>query len=126
MKTYAELVEYIAGGRTKYSRPIANNTRAQLVQYAGEGTAVVIYLHWTAVVTLHADGRIVLNTGGWYTQTTKERINRFLPPEFYVAQEDDAWYLGRRRCNLFDEWIPFQDGITILGNLVGEELRCTP
>ena len=59
-------------------KPIANNTR---LFKRGEDYAV--RLHNTDVVTIHSDDTYTLNTGGWRTVTTKERINRFSPARVY-------------------------------------------
>jgi hypothetical protein len=75
VKSYSEAAEYLAGGRSKTDRPLANNTR--LVK-RGENSIAVI-LHGTDVVTFHHDGRITLTTGGWNTVTTKDRINTYSP-----------------------------------------------
>jgi len=40
-----------------------------------DGTRVVV-LHKTPVVTAHADGRVTFCTGGWFTATTRTRINQ--------------------------------------------------
>ena len=50
-------------------------------------------LHKTAVVTVHPDSSMTLDTGGWETNTTKDRINAFLPGGCRVFQEDFVWYL---------------------------------
>jgi hypothetical protein len=59
-----------------------NNTYAVDV-----GDYVSILLHQTAVIRFYPDGRIVLNTGGWQTVTTKDRLNRCLPYPWHVASD---------------------------------------
>lgn len=67
--------------RDKYAgKPLANNTR--LVQ---RGDNYAVKLHATDVVTIRPDSTYVLNTGGWYTVTTKDRINDFGPARVYSA-----------------------------------------
>ena len=63
--------------------------------------------HETDVVTFHADGRTVLNSGGWRTYTTKERLSNYGP--CYVCQSKGVWYCG-------EDSVPFADGITFHGN----------
>ena len=68
-------------------KPIANNTR---LMKRGEDYAV--RLHETDVVTIHGDDTYTLNTGGWRTVTTKERINRFSPACVYSDRK--VWLVG--------------------------------
>ncbi len=44
-------------------------------------------MHNTAVVVFYDDGRIKLNTEGWRTVTTKDRLNRCLPYPWRVASD---------------------------------------
>lgn len=49
--------------------------------------------HATNVITFHADGRIVINSGGWVTRTTAELLTAHSP--FYVRRADSMyWVLG--------------------------------
>lgn len=54
----------------KESRPGGNNTR--VVRRGPD--AIAIRLHATDVVTFYADGSALLNTGGWETVTTGQRM----------------------------------------------------
>jgi len=54
---------------------------------ANAGPYVAIVLHNTAVVVFYDDGRIKLNTEGWRTVTTKDRLNRCLPYPWRVASD---------------------------------------
>ncbi len=60
--------------------------------YKDTGCAIVIRLHKTNVLTFLKNGRIDVNTGGWMTVTTKERINAFLPVGPHISQEGGVWY----------------------------------
>lgn len=78
--TYAEAAAYLEGARNRSNgRPLANNTRLE-PRHDG---SIAVRLHRTDVVTFLADGRVVLNTGGWTTVTTQDRINRFSPARVY-------------------------------------------
>jgi hypothetical protein len=59
-------------------RKLQNNT--YLVE---RGSDYAVRLHNTDVVTIHADGTYTLNTGGWETVTTKDRINGYGPARVY-------------------------------------------
>jgi hypothetical protein len=52
-----------------------------------------VRLHSTMVVTFLPDGRTVLDTGGWKTVTTRDRINRALPPGWHVESDRGVWSL---------------------------------
>ena len=43
-----------------------------------------VRFHATDVVTYHADGEISVRTDGWYTKTTRERIDLFTPDGVFV------------------------------------------
>lgn len=59
-------------------RKLQNNT--YLVE---RGSNYAVRLHNTDVVAIHADGTYTLNTGGWETVTTKDRINGYGPARVY-------------------------------------------
>lgn len=104
MTTYADLDAKLTG-RCSKSRKVANNTYAER-----RGDDIAIRLHATDVVTFHRDGTITLNTGGWYTVTTKARINDYLPGGVALASIKGRWYL--RYFNGRD-MVPFNDGMRI-------------
>ena len=70
----------------KMQRKIANNT--YLVEI--DAHAIAVRLHATNVVTYHRDGRIILNTGGWRTSTTKTRLNDYSPAR--ISQRKGEWF----------------------------------
>jgi hypothetical protein len=86
-----EEADYALGSRK--SRIIANNTR--LVRR--HVWSIALQLHSTDIVTWDRDGSIELETGGWNTVTTRERINRA------IRRYDDApsWCVGTDRGTLF-------------------------
>jgi hypothetical protein len=58
----------------------------------------VVVLHDTAIVTW-GDKTITLDTGGWWTRLTKDKMNqtsRDFNLGFVVYQEDHKWYVARR------------------------------
>jgi hypothetical protein len=75
-----------AKNRSK-GKPIANNTRIVETEN-GYG----IKLHDTIVVDI-SPKYWTLYTGGWYTSTTKARINTYLPEKCSVYQENSQWYV---------------------------------
>lgn len=120
--TFHELV-LLLGNRQ--SRKVGNNT---YVENLGDGV-IGVRLHSTHVV-IFSDHRLVLNTNGWRTVTTKDRINVYLPGGWFVEQKDYYWYLCQHiRVGDGDavRRVPFYDGVTIDTNenrvLDREEVR---
>ena len=109
--TYAEAAKLLTG-RCSKSRKLANNTYLERIN----SDTIAVRLHDTDVVTFHSDGRTVLNTGGWRTVTTKERMNRFSP--FAVWTRNGVWYVAldyswddpTRQVWEFENNISVQDG----------------
>ena len=60
-----------------------------------------VKLHDTIVVEYLPD-RTILNSGGWKTTTTKNRINEYMPIG-YIYQNKGVWYIGQSD-------VVFQDG----------------
>lgn len=75
-------------GRCLNSRKLANNTYLKR-QVDG---SIGVKLHSTYVVMYNQDGTIVLNSGGWRTPTTKDRLNTFSPAGIW--QKNSVWYIG--------------------------------
>ena len=86
---------------------ITVGTHATKVYSDDEGLHV--RYHNTRVVS--AAGRTVtLRNGGWYTATTKKRMNQFAYQygyRFWVYQKDFAWYVDTPEGEL-----QFEDGMT--------------
>ncbi len=97
-------------GRNAKSRKIANNT---YMQRRDENTIALLY-HETDVVTYKSSGDVILDSGGWRTYTTKERINMGLPSGFYLSQNRGQWILrsGSYSDTEAKEYL-LQDGTTI-------------
>lgn len=80
--------EIIKGGRNKTSRKIANNTTVRNL----DGGGVAIELHSTDIVIVHENGDVTINSGGWLSVTTKERINRYTNAG--ISQRAGIWYMS--------------------------------
>lgn len=92
MKSYQDAKALLNGRQTK---KLANNTYARL-----EEGNVIIKLHNTDIITC-TPRKVILNTGGWFTITTKERLNRYAPCHIY--QTNSIWYIANP--NTFDyDW----------------------
>ena len=74
-----------------------------------EGMTSIVY-HSTAVVQFNSD-KIILNSGGWDTRTTKSRMNQASNQYglgYEVYQVDYSWYV-----DYLGETIPFEDGMIL-------------
>lgn len=104
----------------RYGRKLLQNNT---YLYKRDENAYAVQLHLTDVVTIRRDGTFVLNSGGWRTPTTKERINNYAPCT--IQQMGGIWYVVpaspqiRQNCTNFDyresiRGCPvFEDGIVV-------------
>lgn len=76
-----------------------------------DNEAVAVRLHETNIVTFAPDGTITLNSGGWRTATTKERMNDALRDHgVQITASNGMWYVGG---SLFYENIAIKDGVVL-------------
>jgi len=72
-----------------------------------------IRLHETDVISVNKKtGIMTLNTGDWYTPTTKDRINRF-QTRVIIQQKQGIWYVWNKNGNKTGPESIFYDGIRI-------------
>lgn len=106
-KTYAEAAEILQG---RDSIKLGNNT--WLEDFDG---GVAVRLHDTRIVKFWLDGSITLQTGGYRTVTTKERLNQFV--KGIVFQQAHKWYVATAHTEEgridFNKKIPFYEGINV-------------
>lgn len=81
---------------------IANNTAE--IRYANGDRAIRFW--YTDIVTFKASGEVIYSSGGYYSLTTKERINEF--SELQVYQRAFKWYFLLNGIEY-----EFHDGVTI-------------
>jgi len=99
--THYEATKMVHGKTKRNSRKVGNNTYAEILHDSSVG----ITLHGTCVVRIHPDNSATLNTGGWYSSTTKDRMNKYSPVRVY--QNKGEWYLNN------DDNTPYEDGMTV-------------
>lgn len=88
MMTHAEAAASFARARVpERGRPIANNTR--LVRHHGD--AYAIQLHATRVVVIWPDGTYTLDSGGWFTPTTLNRMRTYSPARVSGSTRSGWW-----------------------------------
>jgi hypothetical protein len=113
VKDWRSASEYMERGRNKNDRPLARNTRIRRALGCSRlecfelrdlspspADCFIVKLHATDIVTYHADGAIGLNTGGWETVVTSQRINRFTPRWLSVHSERRYIPLAERLQNV--------------------------
>jgi hypothetical protein len=109
--TYANAMDLLARGRDGRKK-LTHNTYLHETQ-----DGVAVQLHNTDIVKIHKDNTYTLNSGGWFTVTTKARINEFSPAR--LGQDKGIWYLyvGQGQGQGWSkERIPFHDGMKINGD----------
>lgn len=87
-------------GRCQESRKLENNT---YLRRRDDGV-IAVRLHNTDVITFFEGGPTVLNTGGWKTVTTKDRMNKHADG-VSIRQRDGVWYVTTaktRSCIYYD------------------------
>lgn len=84
-------------------RKLENNT---YIRQEADGN-IYVRLHTTDIIILSPDDTFTLNTGGWQTVTTKDRLNKYGPVRIY--QDKGQWYIGTWN----DPRAIFADGIRI-------------
>ena len=101
---YTQAAAYLG---TKTVRPLRGTGHrvANEVRRINESSIAIRYCN-TDVVTYHADGRTVLDSGGFRTVTTKARINDH--SDARVWQKDFEWFVGYR-----GQTTPFADGMVL-------------
>ncbi len=89
--TYMKLLTLL-NGRTK--KKLAGNT-----YLTREGDTMTIRHHNTDIIKVRYDSDIdgiahvwTLNNGGWFSMTTKKRLNQFTP--FSIFQTKGQWYVS--------------------------------
>ena len=100
--THAEAVTMVRGKSNANRRKVGNNTYAEILS----DDTVAIKLHSTYVVKINPNGTYTLNSGGWQTSTTKDRINQYSPVRVY--QRKFEWYIS-----LNGKEYPFMDGMVV-------------
>lgn len=100
--TYNEAILMVRGKRNANRRKVGNNTYAEILH----DNSVGIMLHSTYVVKIHPDNTYTLQTGGWQTLTTKDRINQYSPVKVY--QRKYEWFV-----KINNKEYPFMEGMVV-------------
>ena len=103
IRSYADAAAYLDGAST---RSAGNNTRIERDQFDG----IHVVLHRTSVICFRSDGSIILDSGGYRTVTTAQRIRACLPPGIRLHTDARG---GGWRVDVRGTVLPFRDGIVI-------------
>lgn len=85
------------------SKLVKNNTRLTIYKNGD----ITVKLHSTDIIK-HIGNKIILNSGGWDTMTTRARFNQFLPDNIRIARIKGITYVIKD-----DVKIEFKDGIEL-------------
>ncbi|KKN91174.1 hypothetical protein LCGC14_0220400 [marine sediment metagenome] len=105
-RSYEQAVELL-GDKDRLT--VGNNT---MLSRDSVDFSVNVVLHGQDIVWFHRDGRVVLDSCGYRTEPTKERINRCLPTPWQLCQSKGVWALWRWDL---EQEVPFVDGMTVPG-----------
>lgn len=91
------------GKRTKTDLLSSVSQPYTSAKFVGSNTLEIMYengdrgirLHDTDIITFHPDGDFTLNSGGWNTHTTRERMSEFLPRRMRVYSEKSIMYVNK-------------------------------
>lgn len=112
-RSYERAMELLGG---KDKRTVCHNT---LLHLNASIPGVTLCLHGHQIVHFRTDGPIMVDSRGYRTNTTKDRINRCLPDPWRLAQRNRTWHLWRSTHVAWDrrsvEEVPFVDGMTVPG-----------
>lgn len=98
MLTYEECGSMLA---VKPSHKLTYNTTLRKLN----GDTFAVRFYNTDILLIHRDGSYTLNSGGFRTVTTKQRLNEFSPAR--VHQTKREWLVGN---------VEFTDGMRVSGN----------
>jgi len=129
INSYTEAVSALKKGRpNQASRKVGNNT------YLEEdiiSECIHLRLHRTRIITWWADGHVTVQGENWQTNTTRDRLNSFLPTGFYISTRlVTTWAYGRYDFRQWivrkvgsDEFVAHHDrmDLSLWGDLVAEQ-----
>lgn len=102
-----EKADGLLQGRCKFRRKVANNTYLERRDHG-----IGLLLHSTDVVTFYPNGDMKLDSGGWRTVTTKDRINQALSG-WRLWQENGQWTIARHNGNGYKDVAVYADGMIL-------------
>jgi hypothetical protein len=98
---YEKLNSYL-GEKSERPAPKSNGKTTRVIR-GEENDWIGIKLHRTIVIKHFKDGSIELNSGGWNTRTTRDKINTYSPPEISVYTKNNIMYLRHKSIDYIFE-----------------------
>lgn len=107
MLNWAKAMAMFTNPRDPNRKKIANNTYLERRNEPAKSMpmAVAVKLHATDILTYYVNGDVMLDSGGWTTVTTKQRMNEFSDGLFSIYSIKGVWYVHihiRDGANLAD------------------------
>ncbi len=103
MNTYQDWMAYLANAKDpSKGRPVAKGTRIKFYMPPNCTPRAMLTHHDTLLVEWQPTMTFFSN-GGYMTQTTKNRINHYLPSGFYIKQERGKWFLTSHNKSVHEE-----------------------
>lgn len=96
--SYSQARDFLGDRISKRIRGIRATRIEEDVAWDTGETIYSLYYHNTPVVVWFNDGSVKLNTRGYYTVTTKRRINEAIRGKGYVFQHKHEWYYQDASC----------------------------
>jgi len=84
-------------GRNGNKRKLCNNTWVHII----DPDTVAVRYHYTDICTYHRSGQVDISTDGWWTPTTRERLNAFSP--YYVWSYQNEWFISETYASNRDD-----------------------
>tara|TARA_Y100001973_G_C5209218_1_gene344282 strand:+ start:23058 stop:23576 length:519 start_codon:yes stop_codon:yes gene_type:complete len=79
-----------------------------------EDVCYVIKLHGHSIVEFRPNGEVMLDSCGWRTRTTKDRMNRALPDGQRVYQSQHEWFISAYNTEVQDNTVwEYFDGFIV-------------
>lgn len=125
IRSYAEAEAFLAAKGVDSRKVCGDNTYVER-----RGDDIAIRLHQTDIITFlkAASPLIVLNTDGWHTLITRQRLEQFLPAPLTLYAFKGQWRIGlkdgQRWATTKEEnthSVVFTDGLKLIWNTVGWE-----
>lgn len=106
--SYGGLRRFLDG---REERKLGHNTWVEKVSdYGSNEVSYAVKYHRTNILTINSEDIVKLNTGGWETVTTKDRLNQFLRcRNIYISQKKHVWYISTRYGTY-----EYKDGMLVL------------
>lgn len=91
--TYLELNANLKG-RCKQQRKLGRSTWAIRREYPSVlDNYIAIRYHNTDIINFYPNGNVSMDIGRWFTVTTKQRLNHYLPHGYRVYSYKGEWFL---------------------------------